>query len=85
MKNLKILDIKYRLIIKYRREFYEEDFINLNNTFIKPKYNFASFSKESQKNKILKSVKNYKNIKKSNEISIIRENSIIEKNEYFRK
>ena len=46
LKDLKTLDINYRLINKYRREFFDEDFIYLNNTFIKPKYDFTSFSKE---------------------------------------
>ena len=46
IKDLKTLDINYRLINKYRKEFFENDFIFLNNTFIKPKYNFMTFSKE---------------------------------------
>ena len=46
LKDLKTLDINYRLINKYRREFFDEDFIYLNNTFIKPKYDFTLFSKE---------------------------------------
>ena len=45
MKDLKSLDFNYRLINKYRREFFENDFIYLNNTFIKPKFDFTSFSK----------------------------------------
>ena len=45
MKDLKTLDINYRLINKYRREFLLNDFIYLNNTFIKPKYDFPEFSK----------------------------------------
>ena len=49
LKDLKTLDINYRLVNKYRREFLEDDFVYLNNTFIKPKYNFSSFSKESPK------------------------------------
>ena len=49
LKDLKTLDINYRLVNKYRREFLENDFVYLNNTFIKPKYNFSSFSKESPK------------------------------------
>ena len=47
MKDLKTLDINYRLINKYRREFVNKDFIYLNNTFIKPKFDFVSFSKPS--------------------------------------
>ena len=47
IKDLKSLDFNYRLINKYRREFTEQDFIYLNNTFIKPRFNFASFSKPS--------------------------------------
>lgn len=47
MKDLKTLDINYRLINKYRREFINKDFIYLNNTFIKPKFDFVSFSKPS--------------------------------------
>lgn len=46
IKDLKTLDINYRLINKYRKEFFDNDFIFLNNTFIKPKYNFMTFSKE---------------------------------------
>ena len=46
LNNLKTLDINYRLINKYRRELLDSDFVYLNNTFIKPKYNFATFSKE---------------------------------------
>ena len=46
LKDLKTLDINYRLINKYRREFLDDDFVYLNNTFIKPKYNFVPFSKE---------------------------------------
>ena len=45
MKDLKTLDINYRLINKYRCEFLASDFIYLNNTFIKPKYDFPEFSK----------------------------------------
>ena len=47
MKDLKSLDFNYRLINKYRREFFENDFIYLNNTFIKPRFDFTSFSKPS--------------------------------------
>ena len=47
LKDLKSLDINYRLINKFRREFFEKDFIYLNNTFIKPKFDFVSFSKPS--------------------------------------
>ena len=47
MKDLKSLDINYRFINKYRREFLEEDFIYLNKTFIQPKYNFEIFAKDS--------------------------------------
>jgi 26S proteasome regulatory subunit N3 len=46
IKDLKTLDINYRLINKYRKEFFDNDFIFLNNTFMKPKYNFMTFSKE---------------------------------------
>ena len=46
LKDLKTLDVNYRLINKYRRELFDEDFVYLNNTFIKPKYNFPPFSKE---------------------------------------
>ena len=45
IKDLKTLDINYRLINKYRKEFLDDDFIYLNNTFINPKYNFKAFSK----------------------------------------
>ena len=45
IKDLKTLDINYRLINKYRKEFLDDDFLFLNNTFIKPKYNFKKFSK----------------------------------------
>ena len=48
IKDLKTLDTCYRLINKYRRDFFDEDFVFLNNTFIKPKYNFTQFSKESK-------------------------------------
>ena len=44
-KILKTLDINYRLIYKYKHEFLLNDFIYLNNTFIKPKYDFLEFSK----------------------------------------
>ena len=47
IKDLKSLDINYRLINKYRRELEENDFIYLNNTFIKPRFDFSSFSKPS--------------------------------------
>ena len=47
MKDLKTLDINYRLLNKYRREFLINDFIYLNNTFIKPRYDFKPFSKPS--------------------------------------
>ena len=46
IKDLKTLDINYRLINKYRKEFFENDFIFLNNTFIQPRYNIKSFAKE---------------------------------------
>ena len=46
LKDLKTLDVNYRLINKYRREFFDDDFVYLNNTFIKPKYNFPPFAKE---------------------------------------
>ena len=46
IKDLKTLDINYRLVNKYRKEFLENDFVYLNNTFIQPKYNMASFKKE---------------------------------------
>ncbi len=69
MKDLKILDINYRLINKYRREFLEEDFVHLNNTFIKPKYNFNSFSKESNKESNFKISQNtIEKFQQSNEI-----------------
>ena len=45
VKDLKTLDNNYRLINKYRREFLENDFIYLNNTFIKPRFDFKTFSK----------------------------------------
>ena len=45
IKDLKILDINYRLINKYRKEFLDDDFLFLNNTFINPKYNFKKFAK----------------------------------------
>ena len=45
IKDLKTLDINYRLVNKYRKEFLDDDFLYLNNTFIKPKYNFKKFSK----------------------------------------
>ena len=44
MKDLKSLDTNYHLINKYRREFSDNDFTYLNNTFIKPKYDFKYFS-----------------------------------------
>ena len=44
LKDLKTLDIYYRLINKYRREFTDDDVAYLNNTFIKPRYDFKSFS-----------------------------------------
>ena len=44
IKDLKSLDTNYRLINKYRREFSDSDFTFLNNTFIKPKYDFKYFS-----------------------------------------
>ena len=44
MKYLKSLDTNYHLINKYRREFSDNDFTYLNNTFIKPKYDFKYFS-----------------------------------------
>ena len=47
IKDLKALDINYRLVNKYRREFLINDFIYLNNTFIKPRFDFKSFSKPS--------------------------------------
>ena len=47
VKDLKSLDYNYRLINKYRREFLEVDFIYLNNTFIKPRFDFKTFSKQS--------------------------------------
>ena len=69
MKDLKTLDINYRLINKYRREFLEEDFVHLNNTFIKPKYNFNSFSKESNKETNFKISQNtLEKLQQSNEI-----------------
>ena len=46
IKDLKTLDINYRLINKYRREFFDDDFCFLNTTFIKPKYNFVVFDKK---------------------------------------
>ena len=46
IKDLKTLDINYRLINKYRREFLDEDFIYLNITFINPTYKIATFQKE---------------------------------------
>ena len=45
IKDLKTLDLNYRLVYKYRKEFLYDDFLYLNNTFIKPKYNFKKFSK----------------------------------------
>ena len=69
MKDLKTLDINYRLINKYRREFLEEDFVHLNNTFIKPKYSFNSFSKESNKESNFKINQNIlEKLQQSNEI-----------------
>ena len=44
MKDLKSLDINYRLINKYRREFSDNDFPYLNDTFIKPRFDFKYFS-----------------------------------------
>ena len=46
IKDLKTLDINYRLINKYRREFLDEDFIYLNITFINPTYKIATFQKD---------------------------------------
>ena len=45
IKDLKTLDINYRLVNKYRTEFLDDDFLYLNNTFINPKYNFKKFAK----------------------------------------
>ena len=44
LKDLKTLDIYYRLINKYRREFTDDDITYLNNTFIKPRYDFKSYT-----------------------------------------
>jgi 26S proteasome regulatory subunit N3 len=44
LKDLKTLDIYYRLINKYRREFTDDDIAYLNSTFIKPRYDFKSYT-----------------------------------------
>ena len=46
IKDLKTLDINYRLINKYRREFLDDDFVYLNITFINPTFTITTFQKE---------------------------------------
>jgi 26S proteasome regulatory subunit N3 len=46
IKDLKTLEINYRLVNKYRKEFVDKDFAYLSKTFIQPKYTMNSFKKD---------------------------------------